>query len=118
MKSLNPTGKSEGICNFKIVLMGKIARYNADKATVCADDACVTVYGQAARFVNCVVVVATAFVAIALIAKALRYQWGVFWLLNSQFDLEQSGERGASIDEIGGEITLEIPHRTLQKPFD
>jgi hypothetical protein len=49
-----------------------IKKYNAEKATVCADKTCVTVYGETAKAINTVAVFAVFFVAIAVVAKAIR----------------------------------------------
>ena len=52
--------------------MNKIVNYNGEKATVCAENTCVTVYGEAAKFVTAVAVCTVGVIAIALVAKALR----------------------------------------------
>jgi hypothetical protein len=49
-----------------------LRKYQNDKATVCAGKNCVTVYGEAARFITAVTLTAITIVAIAYIAKALR----------------------------------------------
>jgi hypothetical protein len=51
--------------------MNKLYRYN-ERATVCAKNNCVTVYGETARIVNTIAVFTAAIIAIALIAKAVR----------------------------------------------
>lgn len=43
-----------------------------EKATVCAKDTCVTVYGDTARIVNVLVLFAVFVTAVALIDKALK----------------------------------------------
>lgn len=53
--------------------MSNIYKYNQNnKATVCADKNCVTVYGETAKIVNGIVLAAVIFVGLALLAKALR----------------------------------------------
>lgn len=44
----------------------------SEKATVCAKNSCVTVYGEAARIVNAIVIITVALIAITLIAKVLK----------------------------------------------
>ena len=51
--------------------MNNIYKYN-ERATVCANKNCVTVYGEAAKLINAIVVLAALIVAIAYVAKALR----------------------------------------------
>jgi hypothetical protein len=47
--------------------------YNQNnKATVCADKNCVTVYGDTAKVVNAVAITAAVSLAVALLAKVLR----------------------------------------------
>lgn len=43
-----------------------------DKAVVCANNTCITVFGDTARVVNTLVLLAVFFVAAAWVAKALR----------------------------------------------
>lgn len=53
--------------------MSNLYKYNQnEKATVCAQNNCVTVYGDTARIVNGIAVTAAALIALALLAKALR----------------------------------------------
>ena len=53
--------------------MSKIYKYNQNnKATVCADKNCITVYGDAANIVNAVAISVAVFAAVALLAKVLR----------------------------------------------
>lgn len=52
--------------------MNYVNKYNGDKATVCAGKTCVTVYGDAARIVNAIVIAAAILAAIAFVEKALR----------------------------------------------
>ncbi len=48
-------------------------KYNQnDKATVCAQDSCVTVFGDTAHIVNGIAVVTAVLLAISLIDKALN----------------------------------------------
>lgn len=62
-----------GIFNLKYDFMSNIYKYNQNnKATVCADKNCVTVYGETAKIVNGIVIAAVVFVGLALLAKALR----------------------------------------------
>lgn len=42
------------------------------KATLCVKNTCATVYGETARVVNSIVVVAVVFISVALISKALK----------------------------------------------
>ncbi|XVJ66838.1 MAG: hypothetical protein HEQ40_11990 [Lacibacter sp.] len=47
--------------------------YNTnEKATVCAEDTCVTVYGDTAKLIQAVVLCTVLVVSVAYIAKALR----------------------------------------------
>lgn len=46
-------------------------KYN-NKATVCANRNCITVYGEAAKVINAIALTTAAVIAIALIAKALK----------------------------------------------
>jgi hypothetical protein len=72
-KNLNPPGKSGGIFKLKTDFMSNIYKFNQNnKATVCADKNCVTVYGDTAKIVNAVAITAAALVAVALLAKVLR----------------------------------------------
>ncbi|MGK7392748.1 MAG: hypothetical protein ACNS60_20505 [Candidatus Cyclobacteriaceae bacterium M2_1C_046] len=43
-----------------------------ERATVCAKNHCVTVYGETAKFVNAIAIGVAFFSALALIDKALR----------------------------------------------
>jgi hypothetical protein len=53
--------------------MNRVSKYYYnDKATVCAGNNCVTVYGEAARFITAVTLTAVTIAAIAYIAKSLR----------------------------------------------
>lgn len=52
--------------------MNYVSKYNNNKATVCADKNCVTVYGDAAKLINMIAVYAALIVAIAYVVKALR----------------------------------------------
>lgn len=52
--------------------MKKVSKYYNNKATVCADQNCVTVYGKTAEIVNAVVVTAVVISAVALISKLLK----------------------------------------------
>lgn len=52
--------------------MNYLSKYRNNKATVCTDKACVTVYGKAAEFVTAVVVVTVSLVAISWLAKAFK----------------------------------------------
>lgn len=54
-----------------MICMRKLYKYN-ERATVCANKNCVTVYGETARIVNTLVVAAVLLVALAYVAKALR----------------------------------------------
>ena len=58
---------------YNLLRMSKNYKYNQnDKATVCSRNHSVTVYGDTARIVNGIAVTATALIALALLAKALR----------------------------------------------
>ena len=52
--------------------MNNLKKYNTDKATVCAKNTCVTVYGEAARIITVVTVSVALIFAISYVAKALR----------------------------------------------
>lgn len=52
--------------------MNYVSKYNNDKATVCADKTCVTVYGETARLITAVTLAAAIIVAVIYIVKALR----------------------------------------------
>lgn len=53
--------------------MSELYQFNqSEKATVCAEKNCITVYGDTARIVNKIAVTASIFIAIALIAEATR----------------------------------------------
>lgn len=53
--------------------MSNLYKYGQnDKATVCADKNCVTVYGDTAKVVNAIAVTTAALVGIVLLAKLLR----------------------------------------------
>ena len=49
-----------------------MSRLYFEKATVCAQSNCVTVYGDTARIVNSIAVTVAALIAMELLAKALR----------------------------------------------
>ncbi len=51
--------------------MTKLYRKN-QKATVCAKDNCVTVYGDTAKVVNAIAVVTVSLIALSLLDKAFR----------------------------------------------
>ncbi|GAB5538317.1 MAG: hypothetical protein Salg2KO_04200 [Salibacteraceae bacterium] len=53
-------------------LMRKITRRKRSEAKVCKDKTCVTVYDEAAEFVNGLVVISASIVAAALIVRAIR----------------------------------------------
>lgn len=72
MKNLNPPGKSEVIPNPKFTVMNYVSKYNSNKATVCADRNCITVYGEVAKLINSLAILVALIVAIAYVAKALR----------------------------------------------
>ncbi len=72
MKNLIPPGKSEGIfLSDKLIDMKNLYNTN-EKATVCAEDTCVTVYGDTAKLIQAVVLCTVLVVSVAYIAKALR----------------------------------------------
>jgi hypothetical protein len=50
--------------------MRKIIKQN-DKATVCANNKCLTVYGEAARIVNTIAIITALVIGIALLAKSV-----------------------------------------------
>ncbi len=53
--------------------MSNLTKYPArERATLCYKNNCTTVYGEAAQFVNAVIVTVTVITAIGLIAKALK----------------------------------------------
>jgi hypothetical protein len=52
--------------------MNYVSKYTSNKATVCVNKTCVTVYGEAAKVVTTIVVCAVLTIAIAYVAKALR----------------------------------------------
>lgn len=52
--------------------MRNLKRYNSEKATICASNKCITVYGQTAQMLNTIAVVTAIFIAMAYITKALR----------------------------------------------
>lgn len=52
--------------------MGNLKKYNLEKATICSNKNCVTVYGDTARFINIVVGVAMLIAVGIAIAKALK----------------------------------------------
>ena len=52
--------------------MRNLIRYNNDKATVCASNKCITVYGQSAQTINAIAVVTALIIAVAYITKAMR----------------------------------------------
>ena len=49
-----------------------INKYNNNKATVCANKFCTTVYGETATIVNTIVAAVVFIVGVTLIAKALK----------------------------------------------
>lgn len=50
--------------------MGNLYQYN-EKATVCSGTNCITVYGEAAKWISALVVVAAFFILINLIVKIM-----------------------------------------------
>jgi hypothetical protein len=52
--------------------MINIRKYKVEKATICVDKNCVTVYDDVARVVNTIVISVAVIAAIAYVAKALR----------------------------------------------
>lgn len=52
--------------------MNNIQKYNSDKATVCADKNCLTVYGDTAKLINIMAVVAVFLILGTLVIKALK----------------------------------------------
>jgi hypothetical protein len=57
---------------FKNNSMNNLNRYNNNKATICYDKVCTTVYGETAQLIKGIVVFAAIAVAAIYIAKALR----------------------------------------------
>ena len=56
-----------------LLYMNTITQYSGNnKATVCAGNNCVTVYGDAARTIQQIALIAAVVVAVVAIAKALR----------------------------------------------
>ena len=51
--------------------MKNIYKYN-ERATLCANNNCVTVYGEAAKLINTIAVCAALIIAVAYVAKAFR----------------------------------------------
>ena len=51
--------------------MSNLYLYN-EKATLCADKNCITVYGEAAKLINAIAITAVVLIAIALVVKAVR----------------------------------------------
>ncbi len=51
--------------------MSNLYQYN-EKVTLCADKNCITVYGDAAKLINAIVITAVVLIAIALVVKAVR----------------------------------------------
>ncbi|MES2516081.1 MAG: hypothetical protein V4580_18140 [Bacteroidota bacterium] len=52
--------------------MGNLKKYNSEKATICSNNNCVTVYGDTARFINIIIGVAVLIAVGVAIAKALK----------------------------------------------
>ncbi len=52
--------------------MNNLNRYNNNKATICYDKVCTTVYGETAQLVKGIAVFAAIAIAAIYIAKALR----------------------------------------------
>jgi len=52
--------------------MNKVIAYQSDKATVCDNKTCITVYGETAKAINIIAVIAALITALAYLAKALR----------------------------------------------
>lgn len=52
--------------------MHSINKYNGNRATVCANKVCVTVYDETARIVNAIIISVVFIVAVAAIAKAVK----------------------------------------------
>lgn len=52
--------------------MYPIKKYTNNKATICSNKHCVTVYGETARTVQNIVVTAVALIALAAVVKALK----------------------------------------------
>ncbi len=53
--------------------MSNLYKYNQNnKATVCAGNNCVTVYGDTAKVVNAIAIAAATIAAVAMLVKALR----------------------------------------------
>jgi hypothetical protein len=50
--------------------MKRVSKYYSNKATVCTNRTCVTVYGEAAKIISGIAICAAALVAIAYVAKA------------------------------------------------
>ena len=50
----------------------KIIKYNDDKATVCASNNCVTVYGDTARIINGMALIAVFLILLSLMSKASK----------------------------------------------
>ncbi|MGE0569452.1 MAG: hypothetical protein AB7O73_16045 [Bacteroidia bacterium] len=52
--------------------MNNIKKYNSEKATVCANKNCVTVYGDTAKLINGIALVVSLFALASVMAKAIR----------------------------------------------
>ena len=52
--------------------MSNIVKYNDDKAVVCSQGNCVAVYGETARLVNLMVLIAVFIILGSLVTKALK----------------------------------------------
>jgi hypothetical protein len=52
--------------------MNIVKRYKTNKATICANKNCVTVYGETARTINTIVICTVLCIAAVYIAKALK----------------------------------------------
>jgi len=52
--------------------MRNLIRYNNEKATLCASNKCVTVYGQTAQTINTIAVLAAITITMAYVSKVLR----------------------------------------------
>lgn len=72
LKNLILPGKSEGCSSVKLILMSTKSKYNNNKATVCSNNKCITLYGDTAKKLQTIVVVAVGLIAFAAVAKAWR----------------------------------------------
>lgn len=52
--------------------MNYVKKFNNQKATVCADKTCVTVYGKAGEFVSAIIAATVLLLCITLLAKAIK----------------------------------------------